>query len=139
MPTVSKIPQAEWDKHKDRLYALYIKDDVQLEEVVERAKREFGFFARFVSFYVVSFWVWQADKSHSKAQYIRQFGKGKWDFKKNFRKEEWRAVAHEVSKRKSRDKDSEIWLKDIPVPSKRLRKEISRYGLHTNNQDYNGM
>ena len=49
MPTVSKISQAEWDKHKDRLYALYITDDRQLEEVVERAKLELGFFARFVS------------------------------------------------------------------------------------------
>ena len=49
MPTVSKIPQAEWDKHKDSLYALYITDDRQLEEVVERAKIELGFFARFVS------------------------------------------------------------------------------------------
>ena len=48
MPTVSKIPQSEWDKHKDRLYALYITDDRQLEEVVERAKLELGFFARFV-------------------------------------------------------------------------------------------
>ena len=48
MPT-TKIPQAEWDKHKDRLYALYITDDRQLDEVVERAKLELGFFARFVS------------------------------------------------------------------------------------------
>ena len=82
----------------------------------------------------VSVWVWQPDISHSKAQYIRQFGKEKWDFKKNFRKEEWKAVSQEVSKRKFRDKDSEVWLKDSLVPSKRLRKEISRYGLHTHNQ-----
>ena len=89
--------------------------------------------------HVVSIWVWQPDDSHSKAQYIRQFGKEKWDFKKNFRKEEWKAIAQEVSKRKFRDKDSEILLKDVPVPNKRLRKEISRYGLHSDNQDYNGM
>ncbi|KAM0800254.1 ankyrin repeat-containing domain protein [Usnea florida] len=118
MPTDSKIPQAEWDKHKDRLYALYITDDRQLEEVVERAKLELGFFA-------------------SKAQYIRQFGKGKWDFKKNFRKGEWKAVSQEVSKRKFRDKDSEVWLNNSRVPSKRLRKEISRYGLHTRGQHEN--
>ena len=49
MPTVSEISQSEWDKHKDRLYEIYITDHRQLEEVVERAKLELGFFARFVS------------------------------------------------------------------------------------------
>ena len=49
MPTVSKISQAEWDKHKDHLFALYITDDLPLDEVVERAKLEIGFHARLVS------------------------------------------------------------------------------------------
>ena len=49
MPTKSNISQSEWGKHKDRLYALYITDDLPLEDVVKRAKSEFGFFARFVS------------------------------------------------------------------------------------------
>lgn len=50
MSTVPKISQAEWDKHKDRLYALYITENLKLEEVVERAKCELGFVARFVYF-----------------------------------------------------------------------------------------
>ena len=47
MPTES-ISQAAWDKHKDRLYALYITENLKLEEVMKRAKFELGFVARFV-------------------------------------------------------------------------------------------
>ena len=89
--------------------------------------------------HVVSVRIWQPDDSHSKAQYIRQFGKGKWDFKKNLSKDERRAVAQEVSKRSFRAKDSEIWLNKSLVPRRRFRKEISRYGLHTHDQDDPGM
>ena len=64
----------------------------------------------------------------SKAQYIRQFKK--WKFEKNLRGDQWKWIAKVVRNRKSSGKDSEILIKDGRVSDRRLRKEMSRYRPH---------
>jgi hypothetical protein len=60
-----------------------------------------------------------------KAQYIRQFRK--WGFEKNSNSDQWKAVARQVRKRKSRGKNSEIYIQDKRILDEKLRKETSRY------------
>ena len=64
----------------------------------------------------------------SKAQYIRQFKK--WKFEKNLRSDQWKRITKVVRNRKSNGKDSEVLIKDGPVSDSRLRKEMSRYRPH---------
>lgn len=64
----------------------------------------------------------------SKAQYLRQLKK--WGFEKNSSSDQWKKVAMVVRKRKSRGKDSEVFIKDDRISDQKLRKEISRYGVH---------
>ena len=68
------------------------------------------------------------DGDASKAQYIRQFRK--WKFDKNLRSDQWRKIAKAVDNRKSYGKDSEILIRDGRVSDRRLRKEMSRYRPH---------
>ena len=69
-----------------------------------------------------------SDCDTSKAQYIRQFKK--WKFEKNLRGDQWKRIAKVVRNRKSSGKDSEIFIKDGRVSDRRLRKEMSRYMPH---------
>ena len=64
-------------------------------------------------------------RSSSKAQYIRQFKK--WRFEKNTKSERWKQIAKVVAKRKSRGKESEVSIHDRNISEKQLRKEMSRY------------
>jgi hypothetical protein len=61
-----------------------------------------------------------------KAQYERRFKA--WGFQKNKKKDDWELVAFKVKKRKKEGKLSEVTMDGKPVPAKRLRKELSRYG-----------
>lgn len=69
-----------------------------------------------------------SDGDASKAQYIRQFKK--WKFEKNLRGDQWKRIAKVVRNRRSYGKDSEIVIRDGRVSDRRLRKEMSRYGPH---------
>ena len=61
----------------------------------------------------------------SKAQYIRQFKK--WKFEKNLHSDQWKRIAKVVRNRKSNGKDSEVLIRDGRLSDSRLRKEMSRY------------
>lgn len=49
-------------------------------------------------------------------------------FRKNLKREEWRAIATHVSNRKRQGKDSEVIWNDTRFEAKKLRKELLRSG-----------
>jgi hypothetical protein len=61
----------------------------------------------------------------SKAQYELQFKK--WNFRKNRTAEEWKIVAHKITKRESEHKNSEVLVNGSLINPKKLRKETLRY------------
>ena len=63
----------------------------------------------------------------SKAQYVRKFKQ--WQLEKNFTNDKWRFVAGQIQKRKLAGKDSEILINGKTIPSKKVRKETTRYSL----------
>ena len=73
-----------------------------------------------------------SDRGASKAQYIRQFKK--WKFEKNLRGDQWKRIAKVVRNRKTYGKESEILIKDGRVSDRRLRKEMSRYRPHEHDE-----
>ncbi|PSN75329.1 ankyrin [Corynespora cassiicola Philippines] len=102
-----------WNRHKAAIQTLYLDEDRKLlgtGGVIEQMAELHDFHA-------------------TKAQYERQFKK--WDFRKNRTKKEWEAIAHQVAKRKRDNKESEVMIDGAIVCSKRLKKEVSRYGYVT--------
>ena len=122
-----KIAQAHWDKHKAYLHDLYITRDKTLSQVLQQAKDERGFQPRCVNV-IPSAILDHSDEDASKAQYIRQFKK--WRFEKNLRAVQWKKIAKVVRDRKTYGKDSEILINDGRISNRRLRKEMSRYRPH---------
>lgn len=52
-----------------------------------------------------------------------------WDilhFRKNLKREEWRAIGIHISKRKRQAKESEVIWNNTPFEAKKLRKELQR-------------
>ena len=119
-----KLCQADWDKHKAYLHDLYITRDKTLSQVIQQAETEKGFRPRCVNLRSLTK-VDHPNRDASKAQYIRQFKK--WRFEKNLRSDQWKKIAKVVRNRKAYGKDSEILIKDGRVSDRRLRKEMSRY------------
>ena len=68
-------------------------------------------------------------QASSKAQYILQFKK--WGFKKYSNKDQWKAIAIKVRKRKSQGKESEICVRGEKISDQKARKEMSRYAPPT--------
>jgi hypothetical protein len=61
-----------------------------------------------------------------KSQYERHFKE--WRFRKHLKKEEWAAIEHRLLKRKRACKESVVYVDEILLPTKKIRKEISRNG-----------
>ena len=122
-----KICQADWDKHKAYLHDLYITRDKTLSQVIHQAETEQEFRPRCVNLGSLTK-LDHPNRNASKAQYIRQFKK--WKFEKNLRGDQWKTIAQVVRNRKAYGKDSEIVAKDVRVSDRRLRKEMSRYRPH---------
>lgn len=66
----------------------------------------------------------------SKAQYVRKLDT--WGFSKNVTVSSWQRAASLVKKRKELGKDSAIAMNGKPIPQKKLKKELSRYGYLEN-------
>ncbi|KAF2836920.1 hypothetical protein M501DRAFT_986739 [Patellaria atrata CBS 101060] len=60
----------------------------------------------------------------SKAQYERQFKR--WALRKNITSKEWKTVGHKIEKRKRNEKESEVIVDGIVIPTAKVRKETSR-------------
>jgi len=76
-----------------------------------------------------------SNHANSKAQYVRQLSK--WQLKKNSNGEKWKFIAHRVRKRDLDGKDSETYINGELVPSKKIKKEISRHVLPRFEHSYN--
>jgi hypothetical protein len=59
-----------------------------------------------------------------KTQYEKQFKD--WGFQKNRTKQDWKDIGQKIGARKRMAKESNIYLDGQLVPTKKLRKEISR-------------
>ena len=68
-----------------------------------------------------------SNHAKSKAQYVRQLSK--WQVKKTSKGEEWKFIEHRLRKRDLEGKDSETYINGELVPSKKIKKEISRHVL----------
>lgn len=54
-----------------------------------------------------------------------------WGFRKKRTKEDWQIIGRKVDERKRAGKESNVYVDGVLIPSKRLRKEISRQGYIT--------
>ncbi|KAK1765276.1 ankyrin repeat-containing domain protein [Phialemonium atrogriseum] len=106
MATARKISSAEWDSHKARISALYLEENLTLDEVGRRMENEHGF-------------------SASKAQYVRKLRQ--WHVGKNSTNDKWKFAASVVQKRKLEGKETEILINERLISAKKLKKAISRY------------
>ncbi|KAH0569268.1 hypothetical protein GP486_000024 [Trichoglossum hirsutum] len=97
----------DWERHKETIRSLYIEKNFTLQHLIHEMKRDHAFNA-------------------TKAQYERRLTK--WGFKKNRKKREWIEIAEEVIRRRNEGKDSEVIIGDQIIPSKKLKKEVRRYG-----------
>ena len=61
-----------------------------------------------------------------KAQYEKHFKL--WGFRKNKTKDVWETIALKVTKRKRENRESEIIIGNKVIPTKKVKKEISRHG-----------
>lgn len=68
-----------------------------------------------------------------KSQYEARFKK--WKLRKNLRKrkaeQDWKTVKWKVEKRKREGKETDVYVDDTLLPSKKVRKETSRYNIST--------
>ena len=65
----------------------------------------------------------------SKAQYERVFGK--WGLKKNQKAIQWRGIIAELSRRKAKGKDSNLFINGVLVDEKKLKRKIALYTYQT--------
>jgi len=66
-----------------------------------------------------------SDEVNSKAQYVRQLKK--WGFSKSLSEQSWKNIDGRIRKRELEGKESEIYINGTLIPSKKLKKEISRH------------
>jgi hypothetical protein len=50
-----------------------------------------------------------------------------WGFRKNLQKSDWQILQHHISKRRRNGKESQFLLHGVPIPQRKLDKNISRY------------
>ncbi|RFU25811.1 hypothetical protein B7463_g10515, partial [Scytalidium lignicola] len=107
MPTTSRIPDSDWQRHRDSIEKLYSIENETLAEVMEVMESK-GFHA-------------------TKAQYVRKLRQ--LGIEKNSTNESWKYIAQKLNKRKRDGKDSEIYINGKLIPRKKINKEVSRYTL----------
>ncbi|KAF4449296.1 ankyrin, partial [Fusarium albosuccineum] len=104
MADTRRVSQNEWNLHKAVISEHY--QNKTLAELMTLMEDRYKFRA-------------------SKAQYIRQLKK--WGIEKYSTNDKWKVAAEQVQKRKLQGKETEILINGKPVPSKKLKKELTRY------------
>jgi hypothetical protein len=64
-----------------------------------------------------------------KAQYGRFFNE--WGLSKKRKKDDYKVIGQKIESRRTKGKDSYVYLNGELIPEKRIRKEISRQGYMT--------
>ncbi|KAJ3542180.1 hypothetical protein NM208_g4235 [Fusarium decemcellulare] len=107
MPQAARIPESDWERNKELVRALYLDQNMKLEQLVGCMKTLHGF-------------------SASKAQYVRRLDK--WGFRKNYTKAEWDIAGSQVRRRKEKEgKETQLVMNGRPVSAKKLKKQLGRY------------
>ncbi|KAJ4140984.1 hypothetical protein NW768_000191 [Fusarium equiseti] len=107
MSRAPRIPDSQWEVHKETIQSLYLEQNKTIDEII-------GFMAENHQFYA------------SKKQYIRKVTVN-WKFRKNTTKEEWEQASSLVLKRKAEGKLTQLTIRGKIVPDKRSKREIRRY------------
>lgn len=68
---------------------------------------------------------------NSKAQYESQFKK--WNWNKNWKKDDWKYVARKFDERHNAGKESAVYRNGIRIRPEKVKKEISRH-VHPNDR-----
>ncbi|KAH8805076.1 ankyrin repeat-containing domain protein [Xylogone sp. PMI_703] len=105
MAATSRIPDLDWQKHRDELEQLYSIENKTLIEVMQVMESR-GFHA-------------------TKSQYVRKLKH--LGIEKYSTNEKWKYIAQKVNKRKREGKDSDVYVNGKLVLAKKIKKEITRY------------
>ncbi|KAF4987838.1 hypothetical protein FDECE_15283 [Fusarium decemcellulare] len=107
MPQAARIPESDWERNKELVRALYLDQNMKLEQLVGCMRTLHGF-------------------SASKAQYVRRLDK--WGFRKNYTKAEWEIAGSQVRRRKEKEgKETQLVMNGRPISAKKLKKQLGRY------------
>jgi hypothetical protein len=127
IPPTRKIPEAEWQFHKEEIRVLFLDENKTRDEVMAAMEKTYGFQARYVDrdLFAVHLTSFANSPCNSKAQYIRRLEK--WGFKKYSTSEEWKSISRKIQKRNLEGKESDTFINGRLVPLKKVKKEVSRH------------
>ncbi|KAH7000485.1 ankyrin repeat-containing domain protein [Ilyonectria destructans] len=106
MSYAPRIPNAQWDAHKEQIRALYLAEDKTLDQTIEIMRERHGFSA--------------TDK-----QYVRKLKA--WGMKKNVSSHQWKQSVSLVQKRKALGKETKLTIDGMVISAKKMKKEMGRY------------
>lgn len=66
-----------------------------------------------------------ADPICSKQQYVRKLKE--WGFEKNRQNQDWSSISRALKRRRAEAGEADVYIDGRLIPSKKLKKEISRY------------
>ncbi|CAG7555468.1 unnamed protein product [Fusarium equiseti] len=107
MSRAPRIPEAQWEVHKETIRSLYLEQNKTIDEIISFMAENYQFYA-------------------SKKQYIRKVTVN-WKLRKNTKKEEWEQASTLVLKRKAEGKLTQLTIHGKIIPDKRSKREIRRY------------
>ncbi|CAM1507947.1 Fc.00g047950.m01.CDS01 [Cosmosporella sp. VM-42] len=107
-----RISAPEWDAQKEAIRTLFLGENKTLNDTIRCMIETHGFTA-------------------TKAQYIRKLKT--WGMEKKYSQDQWKNAADLVMKRKASGKETILYMGGKTIPSKRLKKELSRYAYLQNN------
>ncbi|KAI3324108.1 ankyrin repeat-containing domain protein [Xylariaceae sp. AK1471] len=105
----NRIPDEEWELHKETIEQLYLKQDKTLlgpDGVMEIMEKTYNF-------------------SASKAQFETRLKK--WEFRKYANSGVWQTLSRVTEGRHAQEKESHVFFRGKPWSQKKVRKEIARY------------
>ncbi|KAI9683458.1 MAG: hypothetical protein M1822_005998 [Bathelium mastoideum] len=102
----SSHTQAEWDRLKNSIQDLYVRQGLSLSSTMEQIEDR-GFYA-------------------TKSQYENQIRK--WKLRKRSKGEDWKTLSYKIEKRKQQGKDTFLYFEGSLMPERKRQKELSRQG-----------
>ncbi|KAJ4009056.1 hypothetical protein NW766_009239 [Fusarium irregulare] len=109
MSRAPRIPETQWEVHKETIKSLYLEQNKTIDETISFMAENHQFYA-------------------SKKQYIRKITVN-WKLRKNATKEEWEQASSLILKRKAEGKLTQLTIHGKIIPDKRSKREIRRYAL----------
>ncbi|KAF5236010.1 hypothetical protein FAUST_6803 [Fusarium austroamericanum] len=107
MSRAPRIPDDQWEAHKDIIKSLYLEQNKTIKEIERLMSENHQFHA-------------------TEKQYIRKVTVN-WKLRKNIKKEEWKQASALSLKRKAEGKLTELTILGKIIPDKKRKKDIRRY------------